>query len=80
MAATPLGSALAVASGNEVWVTLTGVADNTRAVNASDVSGVKAHSGQPTSALNFKFDVNVPGTISSSDVSAVKARSGVTLP
>ena len=59
---------------------LVGDVNNTRSVNSSDISGVKARSGQPTTALNFKFDVNATGAINSSDISAVKARSGLTLP
>ena len=96
-------------SGSEVLVTLTGVADNsraqvsltgvngtatawpavigflvgdvnnTRSVNSSDISGVKARSGQSTDITNFKFDVNASGAINSSDISAVKARSGLVL-
>ena len=59
---------------------LVGDVNNTRSVSAADISGVKARSGQTTSALNFKFDVNATGAISASDISAVKARSGLTLP
>ena len=59
---------------------LVGDANNTRSVNASDISGVKARSGQATSIGNFRFDVNVSGAINSSDISAVKARSGLALP
>ncbi|MEQ1518423.1 MAG: dockerin type I domain-containing protein [Usitatibacteraceae bacterium] len=105
----PVGTAVALASGNEVLVTLTGIPDNsratiaiagvnggvnasvsagflvgdvnnTRSVNSSDISGVKARSGQTTDATNFKFDLNASGAINSSDISAVKARSGLTLP
>ena len=57
-----------------------GDANNTQSVNSSDISGVKARSGQATTAANFKFDVNISGAINSSDISAVKARSGLTLP
>ena len=59
---------------------LVGDVNNTRSVNSSDISGVKARSGQSTTALNFQFDVNASGAINSSDISAVKARSGLTLP
>ena len=59
---------------------LIGDVNNTRSVSASDVSGVKARSGQPTTGLNFRFDVNATGAISASDISAVKARSGLVLP
>ena len=58
---------------------LVGDVNNTRSVNSSDISGVKARSGQPTDASNFKFDVNASGAINSSDISAVKARSGLVL-
>ena len=105
----PLSISSAIASGNDVLVTLTGVADNSRAtvslagvngilnssvslgfligdvnnsrsVNSSDISSVKARSGQTTDVTNFKFDLNVSGAINSSDISAVKARSGLVLP
>jgi Dockerin type I domain len=59
---------------------LVGDVNNTRSVNSSDISGVKARSGQPTTALNYLYDVNATGAINSSDISAVKARSGLTLP
>ena len=59
---------------------LVGDVNNTRSVNSSDISSVKARSGQTTTALNFKFDVNASGAVNSSDISAVKARSGLTLP
>ena len=58
---------------------LIGDVNNTRSVNASDISGVKVRSGQATTALNFKFDVNVSGAINASDISAAKARSGLSL-
>ena len=57
-----------------------GDANNTQSVNASDISGVKARSGQTTSASNFRFDANISGAINASDISAVKARSGLVLP
>lgn len=102
--------ASAVASGNDVIVTIAALADNkrvtftltgvnvtvnpppvsmgfllgdinnNRSVNASDISAVKARSGQTTSAMNFRFDVNASGAVNASDISAVKARSGVALP
>ena len=59
---------------------LVGDVNNTRSVNSSDISGVKARSGQETNSANFKFDLNASGAINSSDISAVKARSGLTLP
>lgn len=59
---------------------LVGDLNTTRSVSASDISGVKARSGQTTTNLNFRFDVNATGAINASDISAVKARSGLTLP
>ena len=59
---------------------LVGDVNGTRSVNSSDISGVKARSGQTTTSGSFKFDVNASGAINSSDISAVKARSGLVLP
>lgn len=54
--------------------------NSTQSVNSSDISGVKARSGQATAAANFRYDVNMSGAVNSSDISAVKARSGTVLP
>ena len=43
-------------------------------------SGVKARSGQTTTAANFKFDANATGAINAADISAVKTRSGLAPP
>jgi hypothetical protein len=59
---------------------LIGDINNSRSVNATDISGVKARSGQTTDATNFRFDVNASGGINATDISAVKARSGLVLP
>jgi hypothetical protein len=58
---------------------LVGDTNNSRSVNASDISGVKARSGQTTDASNFKFDLNASGAINSADISAAKGRSGLVL-
>jgi len=109
-AAMPVGSASAMAAGNEVVVTVTGIPDNSRAtitltgvnggisvapvsigflvgdvnnsrsVNATDISGVKARSGQATVIGNFRFDLNASGGVNATDIAAVKARSGLVLP
>ena len=59
---------------------LIGDVNSSRSVNASDVSGVKAHFGQTTNLSNFWFDLNGSGDINLFDVSAVKARAGLVLP
>jgi Dockerin type I domain/Putative Ig domain/Fibronectin type III domain len=59
---------------------LIGDINNSRSVNATDISGVKARSGQTADATNFRFDVNASGGINATDISAVKARSGLVLP
>ena len=109
--AAPITISAVTFLGNDVSVTLTGVADksratvslagvngvlslnpstsigflvgdvnNSRSVDSSDISSVKARSGQTTDTTNFKFDVNSSGAINSSDISAVKARFGLVLP
>ena len=101
-------------AGNDVMVTLTGIADNQRAkitmtsvqanngdvlsgvtvllgflvgdvndsrsVNASDISAVKARAGSMLDDANFRFDLNASGAIDGADVSAAKARSGQVIP
>ncbi len=106
----PLGMASATASGSEVTVTLTNIADaqrakvtltningeglnasasvgfligdidNSRSVNSTDVTGIKARSGQITDASNYKFDLNASGAINATDISTVKARANLQLP
>lgn len=58
---------------------LVGDVNSSRGVNSSDISAVKARSGQPVDSGNFKFDLNASGAINSSDISLVKARSGAQL-
>lgn len=53
---------------------------NSRSVNATDISAVKARSGQSANTTNFRSDVNASGGINATDNSAVKARSGQVLP
>jgi len=59
---------------------LVGDVNSSRSVNATDISGVKARSGQTTNASNFRFDLNASGGINATDIAAVKARSGLVLP
>ena len=59
---------------------LVGDVNNTRSVNSSDISGVKARSGQTANASNFMFDVNASGSISAADIATTKARSGLVMP
>ena len=58
---------------------LVGDVTSSHAVNASDIGGVKARSGQISTAGNFVFDLNANGTINASDIQIVKARSGAVL-
>ena len=60
---------------------LVGDVTNSHAVNAADISAVKANQGKlvTTNAIAV-FDLNADGTINATDVSAVKARSGLVLP
>ena len=59
---------------------LIGDANNSRSVNASDISGIKARAGQSVDSSNFRFDVNASGGINATDISAAKARSGLSIP
>ncbi len=59
---------------------LVGDVSNSRSVNASDISSVKARQGLTVDQANFRFDLTTSGAIDQADVSAVKARSGVVLP
>lgn len=59
---------------------LVGDVNGNAAVNASDVSLVKASSGQPVDANNFRLDVSADGNINATDISLVKSHSGTGLP
>ncbi len=59
---------------------LVGDINNSRSVNATDISGIKARSGQTATASSFRFDLNASGGINATDIAAVKARSGLVLP
>ncbi|MBL8521415.1 MAG: fibronectin type III domain-containing protein, partial [Betaproteobacteria bacterium] len=48
----------------------------TRALNAADISAVKARSATPVNLQSFRADINASGTIDSADIAAVKSRSG----
>lgn len=58
---------------------LVGDVNNTRAVNATDISLVKERSGQSPAAGTFQFDLNETGLITAADISAAKKRSGLAL-
>ncbi len=53
---------------------LVGDVNNTHTVNPSDMSSVKARSGQTATISNFVYDLNASGVVSASDIAAVKAR------
>jgi hypothetical protein len=107
----PAGSALPpVINGNNVEVTLSGIADNSRvtvalaningvganvaasigflvgdndgsrSVDATDVSAIKALSGQAADNGNFRADLDLSGAITSSDILRAKGRLGLTIP
>ena len=59
---------------------LIGDVTGSHAVNASDINGVKARSGQMTTAGNFVYDLNTTGSVNATDIQMVKARSGAVLP
>ena len=53
---------------------LVGDVNNNRAINANDVSIVKANSGQAANSSNFRADTNASGTVNAADIATVKAR------
>jgi subtilisin family serine protease len=59
---------------------LTGDANGSKIVNATDLAMVKAQSGIPLTEANFRNDVAVSGSINATDVALVKSRSGNTVP
>ncbi len=103
-ALNPAGAVTALAAGNAVEVTLTGVTDGTRvkvslptingaasdasvtigfllgdvnnsyAVNATDVSAIKARAGSIATPAAARYDVNLGGAINAADIAVVKAR------
>ena len=95
--------------GNDLVITLTGIADNirvtvsatgvngvlnvsravgflvgdvngNRAINAADLSAVKARASPTVNDGNYLFDLNLSGTIDSADLAVAKAHSGWVLP
>lgn len=59
---------------------LVGDVNNSRAVNANDITAVKARAGTRVDAGTFQYDLNTSGVVNATDISAVKARSATTLP
>ena len=58
---------------------LIGDIDSSRSITASDISAVKAATGDTTDGTNFALDLNTSGKINAADVLAVKSRNGLTL-
>ena len=54
-----------------------GDSDNTGTLTLSDISRIKARSGQLTNASNFVYDLNTSGIVTAADVVAAKRRSGL---
>jgi len=59
---------------------LAGDSTANRTVNTSDVGQIKAESGNPVTAANFRTDVATNGAITAGDISLVKANVGNSLP
>jgi hypothetical protein len=59
---------------------LIGDSNSSGSVTATDIGQVKASSGQPLTAANFRLDLNASGGINATDISVVKAASGTSLP
>ncbi len=58
---------------------LLGDVNDTRVVDAADLSAVKAYSGQVSDATNFRNDLKTSGRINAADIATIKARQGVAL-
>ncbi|MGB8169542.1 MAG: carboxypeptidase regulatory-like domain-containing protein [Chthoniobacteraceae bacterium] len=65
------GNSLGAAAGISIRV-LTGDPNQSGAVSASDLQGVKDRLTQPVTASNFLFDLNASGSLSVSDLQVVK--------
>ena len=59
---------------------LVGDVNSSRAVNAADISAVKANLSRPVDNSTCKFDLDTSGVINSLDVTVAKARAGLALP
>ena len=58
---------------------LVGDVNNTRVVNASDISAIKVRAGQVVTTTNFQYDLDASGSIDATDIAVVKTRSGLGL-
>jgi hypothetical protein len=59
---------------------LIGDINGSKVVTASDIGAVKAQSGVPVTAANFRADAATSGAINASDIGLVKSRSGQSVP
>lgn len=58
---------------------LAGDANGSGAINAADVSAVRARSGQITDESNYRHDINATGRISAADIAASRVRAALAL-
>ena len=59
---------------------LLGDINSSRAVNAADLSAIKANLGKVLDRGTFMYDLNADGTITPSDLTIAKSRSGLAIP
>lgn len=55
---------------------LVGDANQTRKVTSADIAGLKANINRPLVPGNYRFDLNVDGSISQADLTIAKSRTG----
>jgi subtilisin family serine protease len=69
-----------LAPSSVTMTTLVGDSNGSGGVTATDIGMVKAASGAPLSAANFRTDLNANGTVNGTDIGIVKANAGHSVP